>query len=84
MHPKEAVIVLLLVLALCRCCVGGPKTESPSSSAGSATQEHDYIKIANTMKQIARSVKREPVNNRTLAKHGNRGYLGLPGLTKAE
>uniref|UniRef100_A0A914H7H0 Secreted protein n=1 Tax=Globodera rostochiensis TaxID=31243 RepID=A0A914H7H0_GLORO len=83
MHTKEAVIVLLLVLALCRCCVGGPKRSSkdkgtPSSSTGNlfpAELAKAYNEIANNKQQ-----QQQPVDNDKLPTPGNPGYAGVQGV----
>uniref|UniRef100_A0A183BN95 Secreted protein n=1 Tax=Globodera pallida TaxID=36090 RepID=A0A183BN95_GLOPA len=74
MHPKEAIIVLLLVLALCRCCVGGPKPRKGKGSTGFPLSREDN----NAMKRVVNSRKQQqPVDNHTLPTHDNPGYTGV-------
>uniref|UniRef100_A0A183BNA1 Homeobox domain-containing protein n=1 Tax=Globodera pallida TaxID=36090 RepID=A0A183BNA1_GLOPA len=55
MHPK-AVIVLLLVLALCRCCVGGPK---PRKGKGSSTGFLLFHEGTNSLKRVEKNKQKQ-------------------------
>uniref|UniRef100_A0A183BRH2 Uncharacterized protein n=1 Tax=Globodera pallida TaxID=36090 RepID=A0A183BRH2_GLOPA len=69
----------LNLLALCRCCVGGPKKSSKGKGTSSSTGFSYPPEATNALKRVEKARKKEQkkLQNHNLFTYGGLGFLGV-------